>query len=584
MNADRPTAWRGWRHWCAQLAGAKREAVFDLLLAMAIANALVFALMGVSAVATLSNSVTLLVLAGLGLARRLGWVRLDVAVLALTWVGYVDISAVVVAHDGLWSEAMIWYVVLPLPAMLVLSIRAALPFVALIALTIVGLLVAHNASWFDPYRTHVRPLSWSVVVFVGLTLSVWALPLVYHRARAMLERDLQQRQQMLDALQHRLGLEQAQKDQLIANVSHELRTPVNAIIGLLQTIDRQQLPNDDARQSMQHIEQAAVHLSVIINDLLDLAQLQAGRLELRPRVFELQPRIEQVIGPFVQQLKSKGVTFELSWSETLPRWVEGDPVRMAQVLVNLLGNATKFTQRGRVHLDVRPAPGAADCVQWQVQDTGMGIDAAQLNRIFERFGALGPGSAHGLGGAGIGLSLTKQLVGLMHGHIEVRSEVGEGSTFTFVVPLPERAPPQHQSSPNPQPPIDQSLQARVLLVEDNAINRLVAKQLLRRELPSLQIDEATDGPQALRLAAEQRYDLILMDVVMPHMSGVEVTELLCANNDGQTPPILGLTADPNPELHQRCRVAGMREVYLKPYIAADLARDIAHLILQSRQG
>jgi len=584
MSAERPTAWQGWRQWCEQLAGAKREAVLDLLLAMAMANALVFALMGVSAVATFSNSVTLLVLAGLGLARRLGWVRLDVAVLALTWVGYLDISAVVVAHDGLWSEAMMWYVVLPLPAMLVLSIRAALPFVALIGLTVVGLLVAHNAGWFGPYRTHVHPLSWSVVVFVGLTLSVWALPLVYHRARAMLERDLQQRQQMLDALQHRLELEQAQKDQLIANVSHELRTPMNAIIGLLQTIDRQQLPNDDTRQSMQHIEQAAVHLLVIINDLLDLAQLQAGRLELRPRVFELQPRIEQVIGPFVQQLKSKGVAFELSWSETLPRWVEGDPVRLAQVLVNLLGNATKFTQRGRVRLDVRPAPGTAGGVQWQVQDTGMGIDAAQLNRIFERFGALGPGSAHGLGGTGIGLSLTKQLVGLMHGHIEAQSKVDEGSTFTFVVPLPERLPPGHQTSSDPQPSANQSLQGRVLLVEDNAINRLVAKQLLHRELPNLQIDEAIDGPHALRLAAEQRYDLILMDVVMPHMSGVEVAERLRASNGKQTPPILGLTADPNPELHQRCRAAGMREVYLKPYIAAELARRIVHWINAPAQG
>jgi len=485
---------------------------------------------------------------------------------------------VVMAHDGLWSEAMMWYVVLPLPAMLVLGMRAAMPFVALIGLTVAGLIAAHAMGWFGPYRTHVHPLSWSVVVFVGLTVSVWTLPLVFHRARLQLQHDIDQRQHALETLQQRLDMEQAQKDQLIANVSHELRTPMNAIIGLLQTIEPTQLPNDHTRQSMQHIEHAAVHLLVIINDLLDLAQLQAGRLELRPRVFELQPRIQQVIGPFKQQLQAKGVAFDLHWAAELPEWVEGDPVRLSQVLVNLLGNATKFTQHGHVRLDVRPAPDDVHSIQWQVQDTGMGIDAAQLGRVFERFGALGAGPAHGLGGTGIGLSLTKQLVGLMRGRIWAQSVPTQGSTFTFVVPLPQQPAPQTASQADSVVPAHRTLQARVLLVEDNAINRLVAKQLLQRECPSLVIDEAADGPQALTMAAEHRYDLVLMDVVMPHMSGIEVTERLHGTLGAHTPPVLGLTADPNPDLHQRCRTAGMREVYLKPYIAAELARRMAQVM------
>ena len=576
-----------WRQWCDGLAAASPHAVLQLLLVLSIANSAVFAVMRVSPVATLSNTLTALTLLGLLVAHATGRISVRACVLAFTWVGYADITTVVVAHDGLWSEGMMWYVVLPLPAMLVLGVRAAAPLIGLIALTVAGLTWGHNTGWFGPYRTHIHPLSWTLVVFAGLTLSVWALPLVYHRARAQLERDLQQRQHALDTLQHRLELEQAQKDQLIANVSHELRTPMNAIIGLLQTIDRQQLPNDDTRQRMQHIEHAAVHLLVIINDLLDLAQLQAGRLELRPRVFELRPRIEQVIGPFAQQLQAKGVAFELHLHPDLPEWVEGDPVRLAQVLVNLLGNATKFTASGQVALSVAPVPDAPTHVQWQVTDTGMGIEAAQLGRIFERFGALGAGKPHGLGGTGIGLSLTKQLVTLMRGTISAHSEPGKGSRFGFVVPLPKRPTPNTHQDPN-QPsasaPPHQSLQARILLVEDNAINRLVAKQLLQREAPGLHIDEAVDGPQALSLAAAQRYDLILMDVVMPHMSGVEVTQRLVAEHGKDTPPVLGLTADPNPELHQRCRAAGMREVYLKPYLAAELARRIAHWIGESAQG
>ena len=567
------------RGWADQLAAAKPRAVLQLLLALAITNAAVFALMGVSTIASVSNGLTTLVLLALWLALLAGKLqRIELGVLALTWVGYLDISAVVMAHDGLWSEAMMWYVVLPLPAMLVLGMRAAMPFVALIGLTVAGLIAAHAMGWFGPYRTHVHPLSWSVVVFVGLTVSVWTLPLVFHRARLQLQHDIDQRQHALETLQQRLDMEQAQKDQLIANVSHELRTPMNAIIGLLQTIEPTQLPNDHTRQSMQHIEHAAVHLLVIINDLLDLAQLQAGRLELRPRVFELQPRIQQVIGPFKQQLQAKGVAFDLHWAAELPEWVEGDPVRLSQVLVNLLGNATKFTQHGHVRLDVRPAPDDVHSIQWQVQDTGMGIDAAQLGRVFERFGALGAGPAHGLGGAGIGLSLTKQLVGLMRGRIWAQSVPTQGSTFTFVVPLPQQPAPQTASQADSVVPAHRTLQARVLLVEDNAINRLVAKQLLQRECPSLVIDEAADGPQALTMAAEHRYDLVLMDVVMPHMSGIEVTERLHGTLGAHTPPVLGLTADPNPDLHQRCRTAGMREVYLKPYIAAELARRMAQVM------
>jgi len=567
------------RGWADQLAAAKPRAVLQLLLALAITNAAVFALMGVSTITTVSNGLTTLVLLALWLALLAGKLQsIELGVLALTWVGYLDISAVVMAHDGLWSEAMMWYVVLPLPAMLVLGMRAAMPFVALIGVTVAGLIAAHAMGWFGPYRTHVHPLSWSVVVFVGLTVSVWTLPLVFHRARLQLQHDIDQRQHALETLQQRLDMEQAQKDQLIANVSHELRTPMNAIIGLLQTIEPTQLPNDQTRQSMQHIEHAAVHLLVIINDLLDLAQLQAGRLELRPRVFELQPRIQQVIGPFKQQLQAKGVAFDLHWAAELPEWVEGDPVRLSQVLVNLLGNATKFTQHGHVQLDVRPAPDDVHSIQWQVQDTGMGIDAAQLGRVFERFGALGAGPAHGLGGTGIGLSLTKQLVGLMRGRIWAQSVPAQGSTFTFVVPLPQQPAPQTASQADSVVPAHRTLQARVLLVEDNAINRLVAKQLLQRECPSLVIDEAADGPQALTMAAEHRYDLVLMDVVMPHMSGIEVTERLHSILGAHTPPVLGLTADPNPDLHQRCRTAGMREVYLKPYIAAELARRMAQVM------
>ncbi|MGA0015418.1 MAG: response regulator, partial [Burkholderiaceae bacterium] len=181
-------------------------------------------------------------------------------------------------------------------------------------------------------------------------------------------------------------------------------------------------------------------------------------------------------------------------------------------------------------------------------------------------------------GTGIGLSLTKQLVGLMRGRIWAQSAPAQGSTFTFVVPLPQQPAPQTASQADSVVPTHRTLQARVLLVEDNAINRLVAKQLLQRECPSLVIDEAADGPQALTMAAEHRYDLVLMDVVMPHMSGIEVTERLHGTLGAHTPPVLGLTADPNPDLHQRCRTAGMREVYLKPYIAAELARRMAQVM------
>jgi signal transduction histidine kinase/CheY-like chemotaxis protein len=382
----------------------------------------------------------------------------------------------------------------------------------------------------------------------------------------------------------RLELEQAKKDQLVANISHELRGSANAIIGLLQVLEDQYAPDENAGRTIGQVQRTAAHMSAILDDLLDLAQLQAGKLRLRLKVFDLRALVEDTVTPYVFELQSKGVAFDLIVDPELPQWVEGDPIRLRQILMNLLGNATKFTSHGGVKLQMKPKAGEPGLVESMVEDTGIGIEAAQLRRIFDRFGAVASESAAPLRGAGIGLSLTKHLVTLMNGQIQAQSEPGRGSAFTFVLPMLARPAPSSHRRVDQKEPTKMALSARALLVEDNAINRVVTKQLLQRELPGLQIDEATDGGHALRLSAEGHYELILMDVTLPDMSGIAVTERLHAIRGMQTPPILGLTADPNPELHQRCLAAGMREVYLKPYNAAELAGRIVRWIGSSVQG
>lgn len=367
-----------------------------------------------------------------------------------------------------------------------------------------------------------------------------------------------------------------QKATFLSTMSHEIRNPMNAIIGMAHALQHTS-PRADQREQLRTMMFAAENLMALLNDILDLSKIEAGRTELERVDFELPDRLHCIIEAIQLQARERPLAIRLELAPEVPTWVVGDPVRLTQVLNNLLGNALKFTAEGEIVLSV--------CVQAQaegrtllgmtVRDTGIGIPPDKLSSIFESFAQSSPQTSRQYGGTGLGLTITRHLLQLMGSEITVQSQVGQGSTFAFAVwldhgqPVPKKQLPVSSSVPHKE--------ARLLLVEDNPVNVKVATHFLRRW--SYQVEVATDGEEALRRVQARRYDLILMDLQMPRMDGWEAARHLRQRNIRT--PILALSADVSPAIQRRVREAGMNDYASKPFNPDELRAQLAALLAQT---
>jgi PAS domain S-box-containing protein len=361
------------------------------------------------------------------------------------------------------------------------------------------------------------------------------------------------------------------KSQFLANMSHEIRTPMNGIIGL--TALTLETPLTDAqRDNLLLIKQSAEALTVILNDILDLSKIEAGRLDLE--AIPLSPRavVEDAARLLEHRATQKQLRLERDIDAAVPPVVVGDPVRIRQILLNLIGNSVKFTERGGVRVALTAEVNGTDAnLTFEVHDTGIGIPQEKLTEIFDAFSQGDDSMARRFGGTGLGLTICARLATMMGGGIAVDSQVGRGSVFRFTVRLPIAMPAEHRTSPAPRV----QAQLRVLLAEDNPVNQLIVLKLLEKQGHTVRT--ATDGAEAVAAAVAEKFDVILMDVQMPTMTGLDATRQIRAHEarHGGHVPILALTAHAMAGDRDECVRAGMDDYIAKPVQPAELFAALA---------
>ena len=359
------------------------------------------------------------------------------------------------------------------------------------------------------------------------------------------------------------------KSVFLANMSHELRTPLNAIIGMTGLLMRR---SQDAqlREQLAKVDRASQHLLELISNILDLSKIEADRLDLEAIDFQPGPWLERLVAMVEQQARDKGLAFSVDLPQELAALtLRGDPLRLGQILLNFTANAVKFTPRGSIAVRVRILSRSAQAVQlkFEVEDTGIGIAPQDQPRLFAAFEQADGSLTRRYGGTGLGLAISKRLAARMGGEVGLRSEPGRGSTFWFTVCLPLGQPASQASARLSGPAALQRLRqahpgARVLLAEDEPINQEVARELLADA--GLQVELAADGEQAVAMAGAQRFDLILMDMQMPRLNGLQATRAIRAGTASQGTPILAMTANAFEQDRQACLEAGMNDHLAKP--------------------
>ena len=484
---------------------------------------------------------------------------------------------------GVASPVMVWMGVVPILPLFTVSRRWSYIWLIASFISIICIYLAQLFGYVPLLKNQsLHQLALSTIMICALCITQIILVVTYDSANVQSIRHIKRKNETLKTLSEDLQQANVHKDKFLATVSHEMRTPLNGIMGYLGLLRTTEDLPTIASTYVQGAQNSAAHLLTVINDLLDYSQIRQGKLVFTPQAVNLHQVLKETHQTLAPKAAEQGLDYPLDINLHVPQWVRIDPHRFTQIFLNLLGNALKFTVDGAVITHVLFEFNATDqnsgLLILQVQDTGIGIPADSIDHIFEPFVQLDTcsnlGNDNSLRGNGLGLAITQSLIKNLGGSIAIQSQIGVGSIFEVHLPM---AVVQAPTASN-QKPVNQTHpeQVYLLLVDDHATNRLVASATIKRGLPNARIDEAKNGTEAIEKMKINHYNLVLMDLIMPDYSGIEVTRIIRT----ECPPplcdveVVALTANVAEDAIKACLEVGIHELLPKPFDREVLIRTI----------
>ncbi|MSQ57775.1 MAG: response regulator [Limnohabitans sp.] len=483
----------------------------------------------------------------------------------VTFLGMAKILINAWTSNGIFAPTCAWLIILPIPPFFVLSRRESYIWtcISVVLFFIMAFLTWHGYLYSDfQYGLEFMAIAFSDYCFLALALM--SLPIVYDQLNKFTLIQSELRNIELEKCQKELQETTVSRDKFISAISHELRTPMNAILGFNNLLKDKVANNPRALQITQQTRQSAEHLLTVINDVLDYSQLQPGKLRINAENFQIRQTVENAFLLFKPKIESMRLAYSYDISDDVPQLIRGDKNRIMQILVNLIGNAVKFTHQGSVHIFVECS---STEILFSVRDTGIGIATEHFSSIFKRFNQADDKIQLRYGGSGLGLSICHNLVQLMGGEIGFESELGKGSRLWFKLPLISAISVDLLIASLPQENLIQNRTIHIMIVDDNAVNRLLLKKVLQSFCHHCSLYEADNGQKSLDILKNNPIDIIVMDMVMPIMDGIEATRRI--RQDFWEPkcsiPILGLTANINALDGNIFMKAGANDIMFKPF-------------------
>lgn len=490
------------------------------------------------------------------------------------------------SNGGIEGPTKTAYLMSVVAAMMILPKRFHLPFIIITILLIIGLYVLElkNPEWLIPYPSNeikqIDIIITTILYLIIIAVSVSLYKRTYDIDRNNLikkSNDLEESKEYLSETKQQAEAATKAKSRFLANMSHEIRTPLNGIIGTIDLLQHTPL-NAEQEELMLSLKSSSTHLLEIVNDVLDISKIEADKLELFEGPCNLQNIVQQVTAissPRLMALK-KSIVLSASIHPSVENEIIADESRIKQVLINLLGNAIKFTDTGSIQLEVTAnhIDESLQELHFAVSDTGIGISEENIQSLFIPFNQIDSTATRKFSGTGLGLSICRKIIEEMGGRIWVESQVGKGSTFKFIIPVQVNLVRKNQQQPqrNTAGIISgtEIKPLKMLVAEDNNMNQLLATKMFKKIGYIIEI--ANNGKEAVEMTAKYDYDLVFMDIHMPEMDGIEATEKILNSGKEKIPIIIAMTANAVKEAEEEYLALGMKDIVTKPFTIEQLRK------------